>query len=498
MEPGVAATYAEVPAGTLRNVRTHARLSAPLAKGRHPVVILATGGIEPRSIYTLYAEELAARGFVVATVDHTDEARAVVFPDGRIAGPAEIPTTIEETVDWVPRAVAVRVADTRFLLDRLERLRGLDLRRVGMVGHSLGGSTAAEVMLADSRIDAGVNLDGLITPAPIAQGLDRPFMVINVAATPPPPGWPFSEGYTRGPGSLWENLRGPRYSLTLDGAAHMDFSDLAIWKAQIDAPAFREANDLGPIDSAAGAGHRARVRQRVLPAPPARPSRPAARRPVRGLPRDALRPLERLQLGVDDLVEQPAEIPVERLRPSVRILRVERQLLIVVGDVEHRAEDQPQRVDGLHPGVQLLRVQDLGIDRRLDEIHVGEPALLELVVREPAVLVLLLRVVGVGGRVQPADPRIGAVEREQLAQLAEQLPDQLALAGVELELVAPVAQDARGAAERPRQSCLMVAHRPCSCRRKTSSSAFSRVPEETTARPLWCTSSISSVALARL
>ena len=164
MEPGVAATYAEVPAGTLRNVRTHARLSAPLAKGRHPVVILATGGIEPRSIYTLYAEELAARGFVVATVDHTDEARAVVFPDGRIAGPAEIPTTIEETVDWVPRALAVRVADTRFLLDQLEHLRGLDLRRVGMVGHSLGGSTAAEVMLADPRIDAGVNLDGLITP----------------------------------------------------------------------------------------------------------------------------------------------------------------------------------------------------------------------------------------------------------------------------------------------------------------------------------------------
>ena len=116
--------------------------------------------------------------------------------------------------------------------------------------------------------------------------------------------------------------------------------------------------------------------------------------------------------------------------------------------------------------------------------------------REPAVLVLLLRVVGVGGRVQPADPRIGAVERQQLAQLAEQLPDQLTLAVVELELVAPVAKERRAAAEH-RQSCLMVAHSPCSCSRKTSSSAFSRVPLETTARPLWWTSSISSVAFAR-
>ena len=120
-----------------------------------------------------------------------------------------------------------------------------------MVGHSLGGSTAAEAMLADPRIDAGVDLDGLITPKAAAEGLDRPFMVINAVPAPMPPGaWPFSEGYTRGPGSLLEHLRGPRYGLMLDGSAHMDFSDLAIWKAQIDAPAFREANDLGPIGSA--------------------------------------------------------------------------------------------------------------------------------------------------------------------------------------------------------------------------------------------------------
>ena len=71
----------------------------------------------------------------------------------------------------------------------------------------------------------------------------------------------------------------------LDGAAHMDFSDLAIWKAQIDAPEFRQANDLGPIDSAAGAAPPcARTCnaffQRHLRDRPAA----AARRPVRGLP----------------------------------------------------------------------------------------------------------------------------------------------------------------------------------------------------------------------
>jgi predicted dienelactone hydrolase len=101
--------------------------------------------------------------------------------------------------------------DTRFVLDRLATInrRGrfagrLDLAHIGMVGHSLGGATAAEVMLVDERVDAALNLDGLITPNVVRHGLDRPFMVINAPPQPLPKGWPFTEGYDRGPGSVWE------------------------------------------------------------------------------------------------------------------------------------------------------------------------------------------------------------------------------------------------------------------------------------------------------
>ena len=259
MEPAVAATYAEVPAGTLTGVRTHSHVAAPVASGRHPVVVLATGGFEARSIYTLHAEELAAQGFIVVAVDHTHEARAVVFPDGRVVPPAyPIPATLEELAEFVTQAAAVRVADTRFVLDRLERLgrRGrlagrLDLSRIGMVGHSLGGAVAAEMLRTDSRVDAAVDLDGLILPVTAARGLDRPFMVINAPPSATlPESWPFTDGYDRGPGSLWANLRGPRLSLMLEQSAHMDFSDLVVWKAQITAPEFHEANDVGAIGSA--------------------------------------------------------------------------------------------------------------------------------------------------------------------------------------------------------------------------------------------------------
>ena len=53
------------------------------------------------------------------------------------------------------------------MLDRLGRLDRagvlrprLDRSRIAMVGHCLGGSIAANVMLADRRVDVGVNYDG--------------------------------------------------------------------------------------------------------------------------------------------------------------------------------------------------------------------------------------------------------------------------------------------------------------------------------------------------
>ena len=73
---------------------------------------------------------------------------------------------------------SVRIADTRFVLDELASLASgrnpdaehrplpsglstaLDLAKVGMFGHSLGGATAAKAMAADARISAGINLDG--------------------------------------------------------------------------------------------------------------------------------------------------------------------------------------------------------------------------------------------------------------------------------------------------------------------------------------------------
>lgn len=255
MPTAVAKTFGGVaPAALLTSTRTHARGSAPVAPGRHPVVLLATGAGETRALYTVYAEDLAARGYVVVAVDHTYETRAVVFPRGRIVRGLPEPPTLRGFIKWTSLGVDVRVQDTRFVLDRLSAINRhgpfagrLDLAHIGMVGHSLGGATAAEVMLVDQRVDAAVDLDGLITPNVVRPGLDRPFMVINAPPQPVPKGWPFTDGYDRGPGSVWNQLRGPRFSLILTRSGHDTFTDLVAWQTQIHSRTFRNHAQLGSI-----------------------------------------------------------------------------------------------------------------------------------------------------------------------------------------------------------------------------------------------------------
>jgi predicted dienelactone hydrolase len=208
-----------VPSGAFGALRVHAMPSAPPARRRHPVVIFSPGLGVPRGLSTLLVEELAARGYVVVALDHTHDALAVQFPRGRVET-----GTLRQDRPMLRRALAVRVADVRFVLDRLRTLqrRGrfagrLDLSRVGMVGHSLGGATAAATMLVDRRLRAGILLDGTVRGTVVERGLPRPFMIMNSAGA-------FERDANRR--AFWANLQGPRFNFALAGAGHYAFTDL--------------------------------------------------------------------------------------------------------------------------------------------------------------------------------------------------------------------------------------------------------------------------------
>lgn len=227
---------------------TRARQGAPadLAAQRYPVVLYSPGYGDDRELGTSLVCDLASRGYIVVTTDYTYEAAEVEFPGGRVEAGRQLD---------LPQAIKVRIADTRFVLHELfnlnsgaspdaahrplpEGLAGaLDLTRVGMFGHSLGGATAAEAMAADRRIRAGIDLDGsiLVTVLPtpgdqaslvqvrqlasaVAKKVgDRPFMIMTHAG----------HG-TRDDATLdgfWRNLSGWRLLLALTGSGHYSFTD---------------------------------------------------------------------------------------------------------------------------------------------------------------------------------------------------------------------------------------------------------------------------------
>jgi hypothetical protein len=83
--PKVWSYFSELTGLPLPQVATNSCLDAPVSNVAHPVVVFTHGYIGTFTDYTFLFEDLASRGYVVASIDHTFEATAVEFPDGRLA-----------------------------------------------------------------------------------------------------------------------------------------------------------------------------------------------------------------------------------------------------------------------------------------------------------------------------------------------------------------------------------------------------------------------------
>ncbi|MGW1479172.1 alpha/beta hydrolase family protein [Streptomyces rubiginosohelvolus] len=218
--------------GLVAATRTFSRTDARPAPGRFPLVLLSPGFGTPRATLTGLAEELASRGYVVATADHPYESTGTELPDGRVLNCAACDEVDAQPDDAARRKVlaavsAGRAADFSFLLDRLtgprpawRHARTIDARRVGMAGHSIGGNAAASTMAADRRVDAGVNMDGTFFDPVAARGLDgRPFLMLGTDPDHAPGAGDTSwdEG--------WARLDGFKRWLTVRDSGHFTFTD---------------------------------------------------------------------------------------------------------------------------------------------------------------------------------------------------------------------------------------------------------------------------------
>ena len=226
-----------VPQDALSTVRTNAVGDAtPAGRQRAlPLVVLSPGFTSSRSTLTALAEDLASHGYVVAGVDHTYESFATAFPDGRVTTALAREAPRRGAGFW-EKVAAGRAADVSFVLNELTGAHRawpgaglIDPSRMAMAGHSAGGAAAIAAMLTDSRIRAGIDMDGA-TVAPIpGHGLSRPFLFLGKQSN-----------YTPGSGGAvttwerdWKLLTGWKRWLQVAGAVHASFTDLALLADQI-------------------------------------------------------------------------------------------------------------------------------------------------------------------------------------------------------------------------------------------------------------------------
>ena len=252
--------------GFLRLLRSHARPGAAPVAGSHPVVVYLTGVTGYRQASMFQVEELVSHGYVVVGLDQPGMSATVRFPDGqRVAGltrsavqpminqsitPAAEPPTINGVA--LPDGVIPYLADdVRFALDQITaldaadpqgRLTGLlDLDRIGVMGVSLGGITAAEACRLEPRLKACLVLDARMTVRVARDGLRQPAMWITRPADVmraerrKTGGWSEEDiaGHHQTMASAYQASR-QAWLINIEGIFHVQFTDVPFGSPLLD------------------------------------------------------------------------------------------------------------------------------------------------------------------------------------------------------------------------------------------------------------------------
>ncbi|KOS23405.1 Platelet-activating factor acetylhydrolase [Escovopsis weberi] len=204
-------------------------------KKEYPLILFDPGLAESRLIYGAMARSLASQGYIVVSVDHPFEVPAVEFPDGTIIEGIDVDDT---DLSILRNILSIRTADISFVIDQLANKTIMDplmadfpgtpdFTQLAMWGHSFGGATSASVLHSDSRLRAGLNLDGMLIDPIMNTNITKPFVLAGqLDHTSQDPSWD----------QFWPHLVGQGMQIGFNHTLHGAFKDILLLLSVVDIP----------------------------------------------------------------------------------------------------------------------------------------------------------------------------------------------------------------------------------------------------------------------
>lgn len=248
-------------------LNTHSYLNTPVetAETTFPVIFYNHGYSGFTSVHQMLCEDIASHGYVVVSVGHAYETSLFIKSDGSLrlfdrenlvltsrnneAGgdPSEgakdrilnattfderkaafeelcrvSPLHQESTQEWAKDNLSVLEYITELNQEEYIFNGRLELNRVGVLGHSLGGAVAGQLVSESERFDAGIDMDGFQFGTLLDHPLEKPFMYIGADR-------PWVGRTSISNDIFFDDSHAECHMVSLTGYVHSSFSDLVLF-----------------------------------------------------------------------------------------------------------------------------------------------------------------------------------------------------------------------------------------------------------------------------
>jgi dienelactone hydrolase len=240
-------------------------------KEQYPLVVFSHGAFGFRGSNASTFEELASNGYIVCSIDYTYHSFYSKQTDGNTVianmdfinnamavenGEIDVQTTYELTHEWL----TLRLEDMNFVLnDIIENVNKsnsdsvyqlIDINKIGVLGHSLGGATSAAIGRERTDIDAVIVVDGTMFGEETS--FENGEAALTDSAYPVPILNMYNEDHYNDAmelGNAYPNVSATNNGvdarqMVIHGSGHLNFTDLPMFS-----PALASLLGTGEVDS---------------------------------------------------------------------------------------------------------------------------------------------------------------------------------------------------------------------------------------------------------